>query len=153
MSEVKKLKLKIKSEGKRAKSEEELTAGARKVIEQLYSDPTPEREDGLDRIYSKEELEGYDEFMKRFGIDDPLVGIREFHRRYGDIINNPQRREILKTLVDAERTFDDICAMTGIDRVELERQLLMLDFCVDKFTKDGKTYYKLTKIGSIIKKF
>ncbi|MCW7075750.1 MAG: ArsR family transcriptional regulator [Candidatus Syntrophoarchaeum sp.] len=156
MAEAKKIKLKIKSgsgEKKSKKPRADSTAAARALIDQLYLDPTPEREDGLDRIYPKEELEGYDEFMKRFDINDPLVGIREFHKRYGDIVNNSTRREILKTLQDGEKTFDEILETTGLDEAELKHQIVMLDFCVDELKRDDKTYYKLSKIGSIIKKF
>ncbi|VUT28031.1 MAG: hypothetical protein SYNGOMJ08_00591 [Candidatus Syntrophoarchaeum sp. GoM_oil] len=154
MVETKKIKLKVKTDDTTVRMPKgDTTARARILIDQLYSDPTPERDDGMDRLYSKEEMAGYDEFMKRFDINDPLVGIREFHTRYGDIINNPTRREILKTLRDGEKTFEEIFEVTGIDRKELQRQIVMLDFCVDELKRDDKTYYKLSKIGSIIKKF
>ena len=117
MVETKKIKLKVKAGDTTVKMPKgDMTARARKLIDQLYSDPTPERDDGMDRLYSNEEMAGYDEFMKRFDINDPLVGIREFHTRYGDIINNPTRREILKTLRDGVKTFEEIFKLTDLDR-------------------------------------
>jgi len=149
-----KVKLKVTSgEKKIIRPKDDSTAAARGLIDKLYSDPTPERADGLDRIYSKEKLDGYDAFMERFGIDDPNLAIREFHRRYADIINNSTRRDILKTLMDGDRTFDEILEITDIDQDELKHQIVMLDFCVDELKRDDVTYYHLSKIGRIIENF
>ncbi|OFV67578.1 hypothetical protein DRN98_01395 [Methanosarcinales archaeon] len=153
-ADKKKVKLKVTSGGKKAiRPKDDPTAAARGLIKKLYSDPIPERADGLDRIYSKEVLEGYDAFMERFGIEDPNVAIREFHRRYADIINNPTRREILKALMDGDRTFDELHEITGIDQDELKHQIVMLDFCVDELKRGDEIYYHLSKIGRIIENF
>ncbi|MHC1582798.1 MAG: helix-turn-helix domain-containing protein [Candidatus Syntropharchaeia archaeon] len=121
------------------------------IYREMLEEPPPEREDGLDKIYSKEDLERYDKFIR--GFDDPLKGMAEYHRRYGEIFNNPTRREILKTMIDGEKTFEEIAEMTKLDEKTLYHHLGMMGFCVEVIKREGKEYFKLTKEGERIKNF
>jgi predicted transcriptional regulator len=70
------------------------------------------------------------------------------------IINNTERRAILRTLVDGEKSFEEIVNITHLspDFVKTQLEFLEWGFCVERFMKDEKEYFRLTKEGEIIKK-
>jgi DNA-binding transcriptional ArsR family regulator len=140
------MKIKVKKKGGGEKSGKEKY---KEIYQQMLREPASERSDGMDKIYSAEDLKRYDDFLSRF--TDPLQGMREYHRVYAGIYNDPARREILKTLISGEKTVDDIQKTTKMSPDEVNRHLNMLDFCVEPIEREGGVYYKLTKEGERIK--
>jgi len=77
---------------------------------------------------------------------------REYHIRYLRAINNPLRREILKTLKNGPATVEDLLSSIKLDEETLKWHLNVLEngFCIEKDVKQGKLAYKLTKEGRVI---
>lgn len=85
-------------------------------------------------------------------IGDSMEETKEYHKRYLRAVNNPTRREILRALKDGEATLKALGKSMGLDSKTLEWHLGMLEhgFCVEKESRDGETYYKLTQEGTVV---
>jgi DNA-binding transcriptional ArsR family regulator len=85
-------------------------------------------------------------------IGDSMEETKEYHERYLRAVNNPTRREILRALKDGEATLEALGTSTELDAKTLEWHLGMLEhgFCVEKESRDGETYYKLTQEGMVV---
>jgi len=85
-------------------------------------------------------------------IGDSLEETKEYHLRYLRAVNNPLRREILRALKEGDATIETLQARTGLDAKAVQWHLGILEhgFCVEKETRDGETFYKLTKEGKVV---
>ena len=85
-------------------------------------------------------------------IGDSLEETKEYHLRYLRAVNNPLRREILRALKEGDATIETLQARTGLDAKAVQWHLGILEhgFCVEKETRDGETFNKLTKEGKVV---
>lgn len=77
---------------------------------------------------------------------------RKYHKRYLRAINSPIRRKILRALKESCATIEDLEFRTGLDKVNLEWHLSVLEqgFCVEKDNEQGKLVYRLTQEGKVV---
>lgn len=77
---------------------------------------------------------------------------KERHRRYLRAINNPIRRDILRSLKDGNDVIESISVDTGIDEKTIVWHLkVLLDgFCVEEVIEKDETKYILTKEGLVV---
>ena len=85
-------------------------------------------------------------------IGDSMEETKEYHLRYLRAINNPLRREILRALKEGDANLETIQNRTGLDAKVVQWHLSILEhgFCVEKETRDGETFYKLTQEGEVV---
>ncbi len=77
---------------------------------------------------------------------------RLYHQRYLRAMNNPERRKILRFLIKATATFEELENKTGMDKSVLEWHLNVLEtgFCIEKENQKGKIIFKLTQEGKVV---
>jgi predicted transcriptional regulator len=75
-----------------------------------------------------------------------------YHRRYLRAINNPLRREILRTIKSGYETIRALQLSTGLDENTLKWHLNVLEYgcCIKKEKKQGKLIFKLTQEGRVV---
>ena len=77
---------------------------------------------------------------------------KDRHRRYLSAINNPIRRDILRSMKEGNNKLESIADDTGLDKKMVDWHLSMLidGFCVEKKSTDGGDKYVLTKEGHVV---
>jgi DNA-binding transcriptional ArsR family regulator len=85
-------------------------------------------------------------------IGGSLEETRQFHVRYLRAVNSPIRRKILLILKEEEATLPMLQTKTGMSAEDLDWHLRILEygFCVEHEAKNGETFYRLTKEGSVV---
>ena len=77
---------------------------------------------------------------------------KERHLRYLRAMNNPVRREILRTLKESLATLEELQTRTKIDTKTLSWHLDILEwgFCVEREKRNNVIYYILTQEGKVV---
>jgi DNA-binding transcriptional ArsR family regulator len=77
---------------------------------------------------------------------------KERHLRYLRAMNSPVRRTILRELKNSSATLEELKTRTNIDEKTLSWHLDILEwgYCVEKQMKNDRTFYLLTKEGSVV---
>jgi DNA-binding transcriptional ArsR family regulator len=77
---------------------------------------------------------------------------KERHLRYLRAMNSPVRRTILRELKNSSATLEELKTRTNIDEKTLSWHLDILEwgYCVEKQIKNDRTFYLLTKEGSVV---
>ena len=85
-------------------------------------------------------------------VADSMEETKERHRRYLRAVNNPIRRNILRSIEKGNTTLSSISEDTGTDEKTLSWHLRILEdgFCVEKTMKGNLEKYSLTKEGQIV---
>lgn len=85
-------------------------------------------------------------------IGDSMEETKERHRRYLRAINNPIRRDILRSLKDGNDVIETISEDTGIDEksVGWHIRVLIDGFCVEEVVEKDETTYILTQEGLVV---
>jgi len=84
-----------------------------------------------------------------------MEGVKERHLEYFRAVSNPLRRDILKALEAGEATIDTLQSRINLDGGTLEWHLDILQHasCVEKESRGGKVFYKITKQGRVVDHF
>ena len=85
-------------------------------------------------------------------VADSMEETKERHRRYLRAVNNPIRRDILRSIEKGNTTLASISKDTGTDEKTLNWYLRILEdgFCVERTTNDGQEEFTLTKEGLVV---
>ena len=85
-------------------------------------------------------------------VADSMEETKERHRRYLRAINNPIRREILRSIEKGNTTLALICEDTRIDEKTLNWHMRILEdgFCVETTNNDRQEKFTLTKEGLVV---
>lgn len=85
-------------------------------------------------------------------IGDSMEETKERHRRYLRAINNPIRRDILRSLKEGNDVIKTISDDTGIDKknVGWHIRVLIDGFCVEENNEKDETRYILTQEGLVV---
>jgi DNA-binding transcriptional ArsR family regulator len=85
----------------------------------------------------------------------PKNSISARHLEYLGAVSNPLRRDILKALERGEATIDALQSRTNLDGETLEWHLDILQhaLCVEKESRGGEVFYKITKQGRLVDHF
>ncbi|MCJ7632034.1 winged helix-turn-helix domain-containing protein [Candidatus Bathyarchaeota archaeon] len=81
-----------------------------------------------------------------------MEDVRGRHLEYLRAVSNPLRRKILRALEDGETTLETLQSRTNLDGKTLEWHLDVLEhaLCVEKESRDGVVFYKITKEGRVV---
>jgi DNA-binding transcriptional ArsR family regulator len=85
-------------------------------------------------------------------IGDTMEETKDRHMRYHRAVQNPIRRNILRSMQKGNITFESLSDDTGLDSMTLEWHIRMLEdgYCVERYEIDGKIIFKLTKEGEVV---
>ena len=85
-------------------------------------------------------------------VTDSMEETKLRHKRYLRAINNPIRRNILRSIENGNRTISSISDDTKIDEKTLDWHLRILEdgFCVEKIQVGSQEKYILTKEGLVV---
>ena len=85
-------------------------------------------------------------------VADSMEETKERHRRYLRAVNNPIRRNILRSIEKGNTNIETISEDMGIDEKTLSWHLKILEdgFCVERVTNGDQEEYKLTQEGLVI---
>ena len=85
-------------------------------------------------------------------VADSMEETKERHRRYLRAINNPIRRNILRSIEKGNKNIAAIREDTGTDEKTLSWHLRILEdgFCVERVINGDKEEYKLTQEGLVV---
>ena len=85
-------------------------------------------------------------------VADSMEETKDRHRRYLRAINNPIRRDILRSLKDGNDVIESISDDTGIDEktVGWHIRVLIDGFCVEEAIETDETKYILTQEGLVV---
>lgn len=85
-------------------------------------------------------------------IGDTMEETKDRHMRYHRAVQNPIRRNILRSMQKGNVKFESLSNDTGLDLKTLDWHIKMLEdgYCVERYEKDGETVFKLTKEGEVI---
>ena len=85
-------------------------------------------------------------------IAETMEETKERHTRYLRAVQNPIRRNILRSMQKGNVTIEAISNDTDLDAKSLEWHIKMLEqgYCVERYEKKGKTVFKLTKEGQVV---
>lgn len=74
------------------------------------------------------------------------------HRRYLRAVNNPVRRDILRSMKSENNNIESISDDTGLDQKTVGWHLSVLidGFCVEEKIGEGESRYVLTKEGLVV---
>lgn len=83
---------------------------------------------------------------------DSMEETKERHLRYLRALNNPVRREIIRTIKDGLNTIEGIQAHTKLDNKTLMWHLQILEWgeCVEKVTAGDEVRYRVTQEGRVV---
>ena len=85
-------------------------------------------------------------------VTDSIEETRLYHSRYLRAMNSPLRRDILRIIKEKKYTIEELENKTQLKKSTLIWHLDILEngFCLEKYVKEGKTYYTLTQEGKVI---
>ena len=85
-------------------------------------------------------------------VADSMEETKERHRRYLRAVNNPFRRNILRSIEKGNTNIAAISKDTGTDEKTLNWHLKMLEdgFCVERTTNGDQEEFKLTQEGLVV---
>ena len=85
-------------------------------------------------------------------VGDSMEETKDRHRRYLRAINNPIRRNILRSLKNGNDVITSISEDTGIDEktVGWHIRVLIDGFCVEEAIETDETKYILTQEGLVV---
>ncbi len=85
-------------------------------------------------------------------IGDSMEETKDRHRRYLRAINNPIRRDILRSLKEGNDVIETISEDTGINEknVGWHIRVLIDGFCVEEANEKDETKYILTQEGLVV---
>ena len=85
-------------------------------------------------------------------VADSMEETKERHRRYLRAVNNPIRRDILRSIENGNTTLASISKDTGTDKKTLNWHLRILEdgFCVERTINDDHEEFILTKEGLVV---
>jgi len=85
-------------------------------------------------------------------VADSMEETKERHRRYLRAVNNPIRRDILRSLKDENNVIESISDDIGLDKktVGWHLKVLLDGFCVEEVFENDKAKYSLTQEGLVV---
>ena len=85
-------------------------------------------------------------------VADSMEETKERHRRYLRAVNNPIRRNILRSIEKGNTNIETISEDVGIDEKTLSWHLRILEdgFCVERIINGDQEEYKLTQEGLVV---
>ena len=84
-------------------------------------------------------------------VSDSMEETTDRHRRYLRAVNNPVRRDVLRSM-KKNNTLESISADTGLDQktVGWHISVLIDGFCVEEKSSEGESRYMLTDEGLVV---
>jgi DNA-binding transcriptional ArsR family regulator len=85
-------------------------------------------------------------------VTDSMEETKERHKKYLRAINNPMRRNILRSIEEGNRNIKSISEDTKIDEKTLDWHLRILEdgYCVEKIKVGDQEKYILTKEALVV---
>lgn len=85
-------------------------------------------------------------------VTDSMEETKERHRRYLRAVNNPIRRDILRSMKKKNNTMESISADIGLDQktVGWHIRVLIDGFCVEEKSNEGESSFMLTDEGLVV---
>lgn len=85
-------------------------------------------------------------------VSESMEETKDRHRRYLRAINNPIRRNILRSIKEGNSRLEAIAESVGLDKKIVDWHLSMLvdGFCVEKRNTEGVDRFVLTQEGLVV---